>query len=137
MAEHADIRAHAEAVYDAYNRRDWDAWLSEADPEMDWNPVEEGGSFSGREALVSLAENWLSTWELWEWAPEEIEISPAGDLMFVAVRCWGRNKGSDALVDGYLFHVAQLRDGRFWRVREFTDRAEALAAYRQTASLEE
>jgi ketosteroid isomerase-like protein len=129
--EHADIQAHAEAFYAAYNRRDWDAWLAEADSEIDWNPVEEDGSFSGRETLIRLAESWVSTWAQWEWTPEEIEIAPTGDLVFVAVRCCGRSKGSDALVEGYLFHVAQLRKGRFWRVREFTDRDEALTAFRE------
>jgi ketosteroid isomerase-like protein len=129
--EHAYIQAHAEAFYAAYNRRDWDAWLAEADSEIDWNPVEEDGSFSGRETLIRLAESWVSTWAQWEWTPEEIEIAPTGDLVFVAVRCCGRSKGSDALVEGYLFHVAQLRKGRFWRVREFTDRDEALTAFRE------
>jgi hypothetical protein len=133
VADHADIRARAEAFYAAYNRRDWDAWLAAADPEMDWNPVEEGGSFSGRESLVTLAENWLSAWESWEWEPEEMLIAPSGEEMFVAARCSGRNKGSDVLVEGYLFHVARLRDGRFWRVREFTERDEALVAFRAGA----
>jgi len=127
---HSRIKADLQAFYAAYNRRDWDDWLARADPELEWDPVEERDSFRGRETLIRLAENWLATWAQFEWTPEEIEIAPAGDLLFVAARSHGRSRGSDAPIEGYFFHVVRLRDGKPWRVREFTDRGDAITAFR-------
>ncbi len=132
-----EIVARVERFYAAYNRRDWDAWFAEVDPEIEWDPVEEGEVYSGREVLIGVAENWLSTFEHFEWAPEEIELSDAQGVMFVAARSVAKSKGSRAPIEGHFFHVALLREGRFWRVREFTDRDEAVAAFRGAAELEQ
>jgi ketosteroid isomerase-like protein len=46
----------------------------------------------------------------------------------VALRYRGRGKGSEVPVEGLFFHVVELRDGKFLRVKEYTDKAQALEA---------
>jgi ketosteroid isomerase-like protein len=44
------------------------------------------------------------------------------------VRAGGRGKTSGAAVEGTLYAVCSLRDGMVWRIRNYTDKAEALQA---------
>ena len=128
--ENVEIIEQARRLYAAYNRRDWDGYFAETGSEFEFDPTEQGGVFRGRRALTELAENWFSTWEEWQWEPEEIELTPKGERMFVALRSWGRSKGSDAIVEGRFFHVIEVRDATFLRCTEYTDRAMALASFR-------
>ncbi len=129
-AENAEIVERAELAYAACNRRDWDGFVAEAYSEADyeWDPVEENVSHRGREAVIEYTERWLEAWAEFEIAAEDIEIAPGADRMFVAVRYRGRGKGSEIPVEGVFFHVAELRDGKFLRAKEYTDKAEALDA---------
>ena len=54
------------------------AYFADTDPEFEWDPTEQGGVFRGRRAITELAENWFSTWEEWQWEPEEIELTSNG-----------------------------------------------------------
>ena len=129
--ENVEIVERVRRLYAAYSRRDWDAYFADTDPEFEWDPTEQGGVFRGRRAITEVAENWFSTWEEFQWEPEEIELTSNRERMFVSLRSWGRSKGSDAIIEGRFFHVFEVRDATFLRCTEYTDRAMALASFRR------
>jgi len=98
--ENVELVERTRRLYPAYNRRDRDGHLADADREFEWDPTEQGGVLRGRRAITELAENWFSTWAEWQWEPEEIELTSNGERMFVSLRSWGRSKGSDAIIEG-------------------------------------
>ena len=111
----------------AFNKRDWDGFFAELDPEVEYAPIEVHGSRRGREALTEYLEQWLEAWETFSAEAEEIEIA-AEDRAFIAWRFRGRGKGSGVEIDDPMFWVGELRGGRLYRISEYTDRAEALEA---------
>ena len=130
--ENVEIVERARRFYAAFNRRDWDGFFAETDPEFEWDPTEEGGAFRGRRAITEVVEDWFSTWEEFQWEPEEIELTSKGERMFVSLRSWGRNKGSDAIIEGWFFHVVEVQDGMFLQCSEYVDRAKAVASFEST-----
>jgi hypothetical protein len=56
-------------------------------------------------------------------------FTPEEDRMFSAVRYVGRIPESDAEIDGHFFAVLEVRDGRWWRGKEYADRSKAWAAF--------
>ena len=130
--ENVEIVERARRLYAAFNRRDWDGFFADTDPEFEWDPTEEGGVFRGRRAITDVVENWFSAWKEFQWEPEEIELSSKGERLFVSLRSRGRSKGSDAIIEGRFFHVIDMRDGRFLRCREYVDRAQAVASFEST-----
>jgi ketosteroid isomerase-like protein len=115
-------------LLEAFNRRDLDALFAQLDPEMEYRPVEENVVYRGREACTEYIARWLGAWDKCVVHPEEIEISPAEDWGFVAIRFSVRGKGSEVEVDELGFWVVELRDGRMRRIEEYTRREEALKA---------
>jgi ketosteroid isomerase-like protein len=117
----------------AYNKRDWGAFSAELDPEVEYTPVEEHTTYHGREAFTEYAKRWLEVWETFSGEPEEIEIAPAGDRAFLALRFRGRGKGSGVEIDDRVYWDGELRGGRLYRISEYTKREEA----REAAGLSE
>jgi ketosteroid isomerase-like protein len=130
--QRSKIKARVEAFVVAVNRRDWGAFLAEIDPEPEYTPIEENVTYRGREALTGYLERWFEVWDDAHLDLDEIQVAPTEDRLFAAFRFSGRGKGSEVAIEGPIFHVVELRDGRYHRVAEFSYRDEALAAYRQT-----
>ena len=128
----SEIEARVEATTAAVNRGDWDAFFAEVDPEIEYTPVEENVTYRGREEMTGYLERFFEVWDDHRMELEEIEVAPTEDRLFAAFRVSGRGKGSGVPVEARGFQVIELRDCRYHRVREFLDRDEALAAYRQT-----
>jgi ketosteroid isomerase-like protein len=64
-----------------------------------------------------------------EWVPVEVERLDAGaDKVLVHLRYDARGAGSGAEVELDQWYVATVRDGKFFRLQWFTDRADALEA---------
>jgi SnoaL-like domain len=86
------IVARARVVYDAYDRRDWDAFFANADPEPEWDPVEENVVYRGREEILAYFGRWVEAWVEFHAEPEQIEVSPDGDRTLAefatAARSW-------------------------------------------------
>jgi uncharacterized protein len=66
-----------------------------------------------------------------EW--EQLDVTPdefiEGDgVVVVGMRAVGVGKGSHIEVDAHIWHVIELADGKIYRLRGFSDRAEALRA---------
>jgi ketosteroid isomerase-like protein len=95
---------------------------------VEYTPVEENVVHRGRAGLTEYLGHWLEAWDRFAAEPEEIEITPAEDRGFVAIRFRGTGKSSGVEVDDHLFWAADLRDGRLHRIKEYTGRQEALAA---------
>jgi ketosteroid isomerase-like protein len=113
----------------AFNKRDWDAFSAELDPEVEYTPREEHTTYHGREAFTEYAKRWLEVWETsFSAEAEEIKITPAGDGAFVAQRFRGIGKGSGVEIEDRLFWAGELRGGRLYRISEYTKREEALEA---------
>ncbi|MGI8462095.1 MAG: nuclear transport factor 2 family protein [Solirubrobacterales bacterium] len=115
-------------LFVAFNERDWDALSAELDPEVEYTPVEEHATFHGHEAFTDYLERWLEAWETFSAEAEEIEITPAEDHVFIAIRCRGSGKGSGVEINDFLFWVSELRGGRLYRISEYTARGDALEA---------
>ena len=116
-------------MYEAFNRCDWNALFADADPEVEWAPLEENVSYRGRAAIIEYFDRWLAGWVDFQLELEELEFTPSEDRMFAALRYLGKVKGSDKVIDGHFFSVIGLRRGRFWRGEEYRERAEARAAF--------
>ncbi len=109
----------------AYARGDLDAALTNADPDIVWNPVEEAAT-QGQDAIRANVERWETDWEDYEATPEE--YIDAGDQVLVTIHWSGRGRGSGVEVDIRTYMVYTLRDGKVIRMDEFTERSDALEA---------
>ncbi|SRR2546423_12354193 len=126
--ENVEITERVRKLLEAFNQRDFDVFFAQLDPEVEYTPVEENVVYRGREAFTEYIARWLEAWDKCVVQPEEIEISPAEDWGFVAMRFSVRGKGSEVEVDDQGFWAAELRDGRMHRIKEYTRREEALKA---------
>jgi ketosteroid isomerase-like protein len=133
MSDHKhEIKARIATAFAAWNRRDWDAYLELLAPDFEIEVVDENATIRGREALTAYFERWLEAWDEFHREIEAIEVAPAEDRVFIAMRYAGKGKGSGVEVDGRFFIVASLRDGRIHRGSEYADRAPALASFKPT-----
>jgi ketosteroid isomerase-like protein len=126
--ENVEIVERVRRFVEAFNRRDFDTFFAQLDPEIEYTPVEENVLYRGREAFTEYIGHWLEAWDTFVAHPEEIEITPAGNWGFVALRFRGRGKGSEVDVDDRLYWATELREGRVHRIEEYTGREEALEA---------
>jgi ketosteroid isomerase-like protein len=126
--ENVELGEPVRRIWAALSKRDWDAFSAELDPEVEYTPVEEQVVRRGQEAVVQYAERWLEAWDTFSGEPEEVKSAPAADCAFLALRFRGRGKGSGVEIDERGFWVYELRGGRLYRISEYSDRAEALAA---------
>jgi ketosteroid isomerase-like protein len=107
---------------------DFDEALKYADPEIVWNPAEES-SAQGHDAVRTSTERWKSEWDDYQLIPEE--FADLGDRVVATVRFRARGRGSGIEVDGRLYDVFTLRDGKIVRMDQFTERSEAFEAARR------
>lgn len=99
--------------------------LAYADPAIVWNPAEEAAA-QGHDAVRASLVRWKGEWDDYEMLPEEFQ--PTGDRVVVAVSFRARGRASGIEVDGRLYDVYTLRDGKIVRMDQFTQRSEALEA---------
>ena len=104
---------------------DYDEALTYADPDIVWNPVEES-SAQGHDAGRASTERWKSEWDDYELIPED--FADMGDRVVATVGFRARGRGSGIEVDGRLYDVFTLRDGKIVRMDQFTEQSEALEA---------
>jgi ketosteroid isomerase-like protein len=104
---------------------DLDEALMDVDPDIVWNPVEES-SAEGHDAVRASTARWTGEWDDYELIPEG--FADAGDRVVATVRFRARGRGSGIEVDGRLYDVFTLCDGKIVRMDQFTEQSEALAA---------
>jgi ketosteroid isomerase-like protein len=115
-------------AYDAFNRRDWDAFVLLSDPEIEIESrlvIMEGG-YHGHEGLRRWWENFLGAFP--DYTCEVEELRDRGDVTLGHIRGWGHAAASDApLVDPF-WQPIRWRDGRCVWWRNCSTEAEALEA---------
>jgi ketosteroid isomerase-like protein len=122
---------------EAFNRRDVDAFLSNASPEIEW----EDSEFWSEHARIYRGRAEVREWfnqvvlEPWESVHVELEeITEAGaDRIFFGACLTTRGRGSGVETQIRGWQVVWIADGKVTRRQVFLDRAEALEA----AGLEE
>lgn len=117
--------------YDAWNRRDFDAAVEIADPEIEWTMI--GATrFPGTQKTYrghdGLREFWRVFIEPWDELRVEIEgTRTSGDLVIAFARFHA--KAREGLeVESSFVHLNEFRGGKVIRFRSFENREEALDA---------
>jgi ketosteroid isomerase-like protein len=98
------------AIYEAFNRRDWDAAFRDADLEfaMTTQLGPDAGTRRGREEVVAFAEEYSGAFDRLIWEPEEFFEREDQVVAFVSVRSRPRGGGVDLVV----------RNGHLWTIHE-------------------
>jgi ketosteroid isomerase-like protein len=110
----------ARTAYDAFSRKDYDAVLGMADPEVEYEFVgrfTEGNVFRGVEAIRDLWKQLDEVFLEWESRPEE--LIDLGDQVLVLARERGVGRVSGLEFDQKLGHLISFRDGRITRFQVF------------------
>ena len=123
--------ANVEAVRratEAFRRRDMEAMLREAVPDIELSDPERAGAgpFRGHEAFVAWLEEWLESWETYDTEVEAFVDVP--DRVVALVRHRGRARGSGIDIDHRGALAYTVTDGKITRYRPFTRVVEALEA---------
>ena len=114
------------ASFDAYNRRDWDAWLQHAARGFEMDMSRAVGPVSGILTLDQLRQGQLDFAEYWESVRiEPQEFIEAGDLVVVPWAMNGTGRDGIELVARATF-VWTIRDGAIERVSLYQSRQDAL-----------
>ena len=114
--------------YDAFNRRDFDAVLAEADDRVTWRPIFslESPLLEGKEEIRAA---WTSAVESLDVHVEPRELIPVGDDAVVVVAKWiGRGAASGTPVSATAAQVFTFEEGVVVSVESYPGREEALGA---------
>jgi ketosteroid isomerase-like protein len=119
-------------AFDAINRRDAEALLSELDPAVEWRGavlMAMGGTqtvYRGHEGVRGWLRDLYET--LSEFQLEYPEIRDLGDRAVGLGHARGRGRGSGAEIESPHGAVAEFKDGKGIRIRTYLDPNEALEA---------
>jgi ketosteroid isomerase-like protein len=122
-----------ERAIDAFNRRDLNALLAGADPEIVFTPrlaVVEGASYHGHDGIRKALETQMSTFP--DWKLEVLEVRSHGDLTIATARGHGHGAGSDIHIEDMAWWVQKWRDGKCLSWQTYSSEAEALEAAGQS-----
>jgi ketosteroid isomerase-like protein len=119
-------------AFDAINRRDAEALLSELDPEVEWHGailIAMGGDrtvYRGHEGVREWLRDLYET--LSEFHADYPEILDLGDRTVAIGVVRGRGRASDAEIESPHGTVVEFKDGKGIRIRTYLDPKEALEA---------
>ena len=117
-------------AFDAYNRGDLDAAVSEIAPDCEYLPSGAvpglGGVYRGPEGFKEFI-GWLRD-EFEDARLDLDDVTAAGNRVLIALTIRGRGKRSGAEVSWHLWHVWTIRHARFVHGQAFSSKAEALRA---------
>jgi ketosteroid isomerase-like protein len=115
---------------DALNRRDIDALLVLADPDIEFTPaileLEGGGSYRGHDGLRSWWAEMLTVFP--DYRTEADEVRDHGDVTITRARLRAHGTESGALVEEAFWSVAEWRNEKCVRFQTFRTETEALKA---------
>jgi len=115
-------------AFEAYQRRDWDGVVRDADPEIEVvQPPDfaDATSYHGHRGFVEVLRWWPSQWEDFHVELAEV-IDMNEDQVVWVTRQRGRGKGSGVEVVGEVAFVSTFRDGKTIRIEMFQSVREAL-----------
>jgi ketosteroid isomerase-like protein len=117
-------------AFDAFNRRDLDAFLALCDPEVEFisylAQVEGGEPYRGHDGVRDWWERLLAVYP--DFRAEIEEARDLGGRTIMRARVHGRGVESDAPMAQTMWQVAEYRHGKTIGWRFFTSEAEALEA---------
>jgi ketosteroid isomerase-like protein len=117
------------SIYEAANRRDWDAaWRNQA-ADVEYTTPPRGpsaGTYRGREEIQGFWEEMLTAFDAASAEPEE--FFERGDQVAVVVKRRMRPKGSSAEIESRTGSLWTIRDGMVVSMRIFAKPEEALDA---------
>ena len=117
---------------DAYNRRDVEALLDEAHPEVEWHPVImarlEGDTtvYRGHGGIRNLFRDMEGAFA--ELRTDYPDIREVGDLILAIGSVHARGRESGAEIESSVASVIEFRDGKAIRVQPYLDPEDALEA---------
>jgi ketosteroid isomerase-like protein len=125
---------HVEVVrrsFDAWNRRDYDAWVERVHPEVEW--VSElatqfegpGRVFRGLEEMRRYWDEWHALWDV---AIELTDLRDLGDTVIAIGHVRARGEASGVDLERPIAYVLEFEDGLARRARSYFDTREALLA---------
>lgn len=110
-------------LYRAFGEKDYDAFLGICTPDLEWiqNEGFPGGStHRGAKAVVEkVFQAFNHDWESWSFEIEQ--YLDAGETIIVIGRYRGSHRQSRKWFSSPAAHVYDLRNGKVWRFRQFTD----------------
>jgi len=112
-------------IFEAVNRRDWDAVLSFYAPDAVWDASPQGvGTFEGADAIRGLWNDWVSSYEEWEMELDEV-LGFGHGIVFAARHEAARPIGGEGYVKSRGVYVYEWIDGMIARVWYYPDIDEA------------
>jgi ketosteroid isomerase-like protein len=116
--------------YDAFHRRDLDAFLTLCDPDVEfisyWLQVEGGGSYRGHDGVRDWWERLLDVYP--DFTAEVEDVRDLGDRTIARVWFHGHGVASDVPIGQTMWQVAEFRHGQIIGWRFVSDEADALEA---------
>jgi ketosteroid isomerase-like protein len=114
--------------YDAFDRRDLDAFLSVHDPGIEFRSLvlEVEGVYRGHDGLRSWWENVLDVFP--DWQPQMEDARESGDRVLVRVRTEGAGTGTGIDLERHTWNVVEVHDGRITSSAFYRTEDEALEA---------
>jgi ketosteroid isomerase-like protein len=126
-----DLVTQMRAVYDAFNRRNFEDLSALMDPEVVFVEAVSRGQRArerrGRERLLEYLSSWWDAWETVHWDVYEAREANGRALTLCNVR--GRPRGTDTEVDRRMGHISRFRDGRMYHSRSYVDVERAAAEF--------
>jgi ketosteroid isomerase-like protein len=125
--ENVELLHHA---FDAFNRRDLDAFLALCDPDVEFISylarVEGGEPYRGHDGVRDWWERLLAVYP--DFKAEIEDVRDLGDRTIMRARVHGHGLESDAPMDQTMWQVAEYRHGRTIGWRFVNSEADALEA---------
>lgn len=114
---------HMRAVYDAFNRRDFDGLADLLDHEVVFEEAEPRGGRDptrrGRDRLLEYLSSWWDAWETVDW--EVYEAREEGGRVLTLCNVRGRPRGTESEVERRMGHISRFREGRMLYSRSYVD----------------
>jgi ketosteroid isomerase-like protein len=107
----------------AWNRNDFDAWIAQFDPELEWSALVE--EFRGHAGARQAWESFKDDMQL---EARFDDIRDLGDSILGLGEIIGTGRTTGLKVGGELAQLVTFRDGKAVRVRDFGSHAEGLEA---------
>jgi ketosteroid isomerase-like protein len=130
LRQATDKIAVARSAYDAWSRRDLDAFVDCFSKDVELRPYLGRGLgstiYRGHTGLRRWYQEANEEWD--ELRVDPHEFHEAGHQLVIFLRAVGRGRGSQLEVEAEIVHVADFHDGRFTRLRGFSDREQAMKA---------
>jgi ketosteroid isomerase-like protein len=117
---------------DAYNRRDVEALLRTVHPEVEWHPLlpvllgGEATVYHGHEGVREIVRELEDAFV--EIQNELLEVRNLDEQVLGIGRLWGRGRESGVETETEVVWLAEFRDGKGVRMREYLDLGEAIEA---------